>query len=117
MFFSGGRYDFIKEDGAIYLIDEFFGTRIVVEGITEQLAQSLIINSDNDKIVVSSSNENTIQQLGIIDIKAGVYYLLNRENQNGTREYSIGWNDANNIIINATDKNNKSYVYLYSLIK
>ncbi len=115
--FSGGRYDFIKESGRIYLVDEFTGARLTVEGITEELAENLIINSDNDKILVSSFGEDVIQQLGVIDIKAGKFYLLNRENQPGIHEYSIGWNDADHVMINATTDNwSKSQVYLYSLI-
>ncbi len=114
--FSGGRYDFIKENGAIYLADEFTGTRLTVEGITEELAESLLINSDNNKILVSSFGENVIRQIGVIDLEAGTLYLLNRENQPGVHEYSIGWNDADHIIINAAvDNSNMSHVYLYSL--
>ncbi len=116
--FSSGRYDFVKEAGRIYLVDEFAGTRITVEGITEELAENLIINSDNDKLLVSSFGEDVIQQLGVIDIKAGKFYLLNRKNQPGIHEYSIGWNDADHIMVNATvDSSNKSRVYLYSLVR
>lgn len=114
--FSGGRYDFIEEDGAIYLSDEFTGTRLTVEGVTKELAESLLINSDNNKILVSSFGEDVIQQIGVIDIVSGTFYLLNRENQPGVHEYSISWNDADHVMINATvDNSNMSHVYLYSL--
>ncbi len=114
--FSGGRYDFIEENGCIYLADEFTGTRLTIEGITEELAESLLINSDNNKILVSSFGEDVIQQIGVIDVEAGTFYLLNRANQPGVHEYSICWNDADHIMINATvDNSNMSHVYLYSL--
>ena len=114
--FSGGRYDFINENGAIYLADEFTGTRLTVEGVTAELAESFLINIDNNKILVSSFGENVIDQIGVIDIEAGTFYLLNRENQPGVHEYSISWNDADHIMINATvDNSNMSHVYLYTL--
>ena len=116
--FSGGRYDFIEEKGIIYLTDEFTGTRLTVDGITENLAESLLINSDNDKILVSSFGDKTIEQIGIIDISEGRFYLMKRENKDSVTEFSIGWNDANHIIIEATnDRSNESYIYLYSLIE
>lgn len=116
--FSGGRYDFIEEKGIIYLTDEFTGTRLTVEGITADLAESLLINSDNDKILVSSFGDKTTEQIGIIDISAGRFYLMKRENKDSVTEFSIGWNDANHIIIEATnDTSNESYIYLYSLIE
>ena len=116
--FSGGRYDFIVEKGIIYLTDEFTGTRLTVEGITENLAESLSINSDNDKILVSSFGDKTIDQIGIIDIMAGRFYLMKRENKDSVTEFSIGWYDANHIIIKVrNDISNASYIYLYSLIE
>jgi hypothetical protein len=116
--FSGGRYDFIEENGIIYLMDEFTGKRLSVEGITEELAEGFLINSDNDKILVSSFGNKTIKQIGIIDINSGRFYLMNRRNQDGVTESSIGWKDSNHVIIEATNDNtNKSYVYLYSLIE
>lgn len=116
--FSGGRYDFIEETGIIYLVDEFSGTRLTMEGITEELAESFGINSDNDKILICSFGEKTIEQIGIIDIGAGRLYLMNRRNQDGVRESSISWKDSNHVIIKATnDSTNESYVYLYSLIE
>ncbi len=116
--FSGGRYDFIEEKGNIYLTDEFSGTRITVEGITEELAENLIINSDNNKILVSSFGNNVIKQFGIIDIKAGRFYLMSRKNQDDVIEKSIAWYDDNHIIIEAENNTStESYVYLYSLIE
>ncbi|SFR76676.1 hypothetical protein [Anaeromicropila populeti] len=114
--FSGGRYDFVEEKGIIYLVDEFTGTRLTVEGITEDLAESLLINSDNNKILVSSFGDKTIEQIGIIDIDADRFYLMKRENNDSVTEFSISWNDANHIMIEAENNvSNESYIYLYSL--
>lgn len=116
--FSGGRYDFLEMAGAIYLVDEFSGERLTVEGITKELGDNPVINSDNDKILVANFGNDIVKQMGIIDIKAGTFYLLNRKNQDGIHEYSVGWNDAGHVVINAeADNYKKSYVYLYSLIK
>lgn len=116
--FSGGRYDFLEMAGAIYLVDEFSGERLTVEGITKELGDNPVINSDNDKILVATFENDIVKQMGIIDIKAGTFYLLNRKNRDGIHEYSVGWNDAGHVVINAeADDYKKSYVYLYSLIK
>lgn len=116
--FSGGRYDFLEKAGTIYLVDEISGERLTVEGITKELGDTPVTNYNNDKILVETFGDDFIKQMGIIDIKAGKFYLLNRKNQYGIHEYSISWNDADQVVINAeADNYKKSYVYLYSLIK
>jgi|GEM_PF-5183527 hypothetical protein len=116
--FIGGRYDFIEDNYSIYLIDCITGKRMTVEGITEELAESSMINSINNEILVSSISEDVFSQIGVIDLESKKLYLLNRKNPEGIHETSISWSDATHISINATDDDStKSYVYLYSLIK
>ncbi len=116
--FLDDGYDFIEDNDSIYLLDDLTGKHMTVEGITMELAENSAINSDGSKILVSSYSENSMWQLGVIDIKAEKLYLWNRKNQEGIQESSIGWNNQNCIVINASnDISGKSYVYLYSLIK
>lgn len=113
--FSGGRYDCIEEAGRIYLVDELTGKRMSVEGLTEELAESIIVNEKNDKVLVSVFSEEGISRMGVIDVKKEVFYLLERKNQTGAHEYSISWN-GDNIMINAVNEDGtESYVYLYTL--
>ena len=113
--FSGGRYDCVKEAGRIYLADEQTGKRMSVEGLTDELAESIIINEKNDKLLVSAFSEDGISRIGVIDVRNEVFYLLDRKNSTGAHEYSIGW-DGDRIMINAANEDwTESYIYLYSL--
>lgn len=113
--FSGGRYDCVMEAGRIYLVDEVTGKRMSVEGLTEELAESIIVNEADDKVLVSAFSEEEISRIGVIDVKKEVFYLLERKNRTGAHEYSIGWNGDSIMINAAAVEGTKSYVYLYTL--
>lgn len=117
--FSTGRYDLLKEDEQIFLVDELTGERIPVKGMTEELVSDVVLaNQMGDKLLVSGGG---MKWLGIIDVKKMAFYLLDQKGINV--KTLIVWEDENTFAICAEEEEmgeeasglKRSYVYLYTV--
>lgn len=112
--FCGGRYHFLETGGKVYLVDEVTGIRMHVEGLTEKMADSGILDhATGERLLLSRFEEGGIGMLGILDVPSRILYLLEREHASDVREYAIGWHDGA-VQIRGRDENWETfYIYQY----
>lgn len=118
---TGDRYGVLVDtDGSVYALDFKTGERNLIEGYTypTDALTKTIPNGTGDKIAfVSYHNEETglgISQIGVLDLNARTFTLLDREGYEARDEVSVSWFDEDRIFIWAVMEND-NYLYLYTI--
>ena len=115
--FSGGRYDFLQNASGIYLVDEVTGKYMTVEGMTQELAEGiLLMGGDADYIYCCCLSQNKWDQVGVIDLKNKAFYKIKRDVASGVSEFSAE-QSGNHLCITGEDEEKGEYYYFRYLPK
>ena len=120
-FFGGGRGIYVTEDGSVSVLDLVTGETTAVESFS--LAQwdtpTFIANPSGTKVLFASHGGQAdglgISSLGVMDLEAGTFTLLDRDSDASLHEASLGWFDEDRVVIcgYAADDFTQSCLYLY----
>lgn len=120
---SGERFGvFVAEDQSVYAIDFKTGTRTPIAGYTYPADKNThtISNRTGDKIAFvtyeNGASGLSISQIGIMDLRAQTFTLLDRKGYDARHEASVSWFDDNRIVIWAVT-DTYGYLYLYDFTK
>lgn len=120
-FFGGRRGIYAAEDGSVSVLDLATGETVAVEGfsLTQWDAPAFIANSAGTKVLFASYGGQAdglgISSLGVMDLEAGTFTLLDRDSGTGLHEASLGWFDETRVAIwgYASEDFTQSCLYLY----
>lgn len=112
--FTGGQYDFLQDKSGIYLFDELSGMKVTVEGMTQEFAAGVLsITGSSNYIYMEKYSEENFLNLGVIDVKKGCFYQINRVLDSSIQEISISQVD-DQLFIQAEDGQGLYYIYQYT---
>lgn len=120
-FFGGGQGIYAAEDGTVSVLDLVTGETTAVEGfsLAQWDAPTFIANFTGTKVLFASHGGQAdglgISSLGVMDLEAGAFTLLDRDSGAGLHEASLGWFDENRVAIwgYASEDFTQSCLYLY----
>ena len=116
--FYGGYCMEIGQDGSACLIDLTTGVRTVIENFVFQKEMDFFLNPAGDKLlyyVMDGEAEGLgISQIGVVDMKKGVFFAFDREGYETLYESEITWADDDTVCISAsTGDGEAQYLLLY----
>lgn len=119
-FFGGGRGIYVAEDGTVSVLDLATGGTTAVDGFS--LSQwegttSFIANPSGTNVLFACYDGTAdglgISSLGVMDLEASTFILLDRENYDALYEGSLGWFDEDRVAVTAHEKDDYTETYLY----
>lgn len=107
------------EDGAVILLNQKTGSRLVMRGLAEGFTPSE--SPDGTRVMIAYEAANAQMELGygfvsmgILDPDSGVLKMLTRDVL-GDQEYFMGWLDQHSLVISAPDDGGVNvYVYRFT---
>lgn len=120
-FFGGRRGIYVAEDGSVTVLDLVTGETAAVENFS--LAQwdtpTFLANSTGAKVLFASQGGQAdglgVASLGVMDLEAGAFTLLDRDSGAGLYEAILGWFDEDRVSIwgYASEDYTQACLYLY----
>lgn len=120
-FFGGGRGIYVAADGTVSILDLITGATTAVENfsLAQWNAPTFLANSNGTKVLFASHGGQTdglgVASLGVMDLEAGAFTLLDRDSGAGLYEAILGWFDEDRVAIwgYASEDFTQACLYLY----
>lgn len=120
-FFGGGRGIYVAEDGALSVLDLRTGGTTAVEGfsLAQWSAPTFLANCTGSRVLFANYDGQAeglgVSNLGVMDLEAGTFTLLDRDSSADLYEASLGWFDENRVAIwgHASEDFTQACLYLY----
>ena len=110
---------YVEPAGAISVVDFKTGVKTLVNGFVFDPHGDFLSNLSNTKLLYSVTGEISdetlaISQLGILDLKAKIFTVFDRESYENLQEWSLGWFDDDRVEIRSSQSGTDA-LYLYGM--